>query len=115
MEYKREFIYADPDNLWDVLLNVHLTLKRITLQQQPFIVLKYFCKYGISESTVRKLLHEKKIPSRQTVHNAKTTLNKVGLLIKKQNGKKCDWTLSPPLDNLDITNTIGFIVRCKTQ
>lgn len=115
MEYKRQFIYQDIDALWEVMLNMHLALKRISLQPQPITVLLYFCRYGLTESTVRKLLFDKKVPSRQTIHNAKTTLKKVGLLIKKQNGRKCDWGLAAPLDSIEMGDNLDFLVRCKIQ
>lgn len=115
VEYKRQYIYDDINSLWEVVINMHLAFKKINLQQQPLEILSYFCRYGLSESTVRKLLFDKKVPSRQTVHNAKTTLKKLGLLVKTQNGKKCEWTLVAPLNDLKIDNVADIMVRCKIQ
>ncbi len=113
MEYNRQYIHQNLDSLWEVMIASHLAFKKIVLQPQISAVLLYFCRYGLQESTVRKLLHEKKVPSRQTVHNAKTVLKKHGILIKKQVGKVCEWTLAAPLDSVEITNTVDFVVRCK--
>ena len=113
MEYRRQYIHPNVESLWEVMIAGHLAFKKIVLQPQIITVLLYFCRYGLQESTVRKLLHEKKVPSRQTVHNAKTVLKKHGILIKKQNGKVCQWTLAAPLDSVEIENTVDFVVRCK--
>ena len=110
--YKGNFQYGSTFSLWEVLVRVHLALKKITLQEQQIKVLIYFCMYGINSDTNYRMLNEKAIPSAQIIRNAKTVLKEKKLIFKEEKR----WKLSSPLNDLEILDgVINILVKCKTH
>lgn len=110
MIYKKAYLYNDEETLLEILVRIHLVFKKIYVQEKYLKILTYFCKYGITEEASKKIIADKVVPTRQTIHNAKTALKKLNLIEKV---KENDWKVIPPLDGVNVTDTLNFSVLCK--
>jgi hypothetical protein len=73
------------------------------LQQRVFLYDAYV-KYG-SASKCRRKFRDKRVPSRQTIHNSVNKLRTMGLLLDKKQNHKCQVLTEEKLD--DIGARIG--------
>ena len=110
--YRKTFLYNSEYSLWEVLVRIHLSFKKIRLSEQAERILIYYCMYGINRDTESLMLEEGAISGRQTLRNYKTLLKDAGMIHKV---KSLKWEVTEQLKDFELKNILSIIVQCKKQ
>lgn len=112
VEYKKLYVYDNNLDLWENLIKVHLTLKRIKLSEQAIKVFIYFCAYGINKKTFALLVSDKIVMDKQVLYNCRTFLKNKGLISMV---KQSEWVINEPFNSIELKDKIDFYIRCKIK
>ena len=104
--YRKTFLYNSEYSLWEVLVRIHLSFKKIRLSEQAERILIYYCMYGINRDTESLMLEEGAISGRQTL------LKDAGMIHKV---KSLKWEVTDQLKDFELKNILSIIVQCKKQ